>query len=357
MTKYNKKIVVMGGSFNPPTLAHHLLMRQAIDALNADMGIFVPVSDAYLRRKLCHNNPPVIIDPEMRIKMLQAMCTDSRMTVSRKEIGTIKARTMPTLIELQADYPDAEIFFVMGADKLELLLHLTEKHDLLKQFNVVLFSRDNTEIENTLKESNALMPYLHRIVVLNQPEGTKHISSSKVRERMLAGESSQDMLHPGVWDLFKTYCADDFPNMITQFKHEYDFLSNSYPCRFVWQGLSYANAEAAFQSSKYASEEERKTLSNSSAEKAANMGSKLKPHPGWEENQLNIMQSIVEAKFEQNPDLMNKLIETGNATLVNGNSKQETFWGIDLYSWQGENNLGKILMTLRKKHTTNEIFD
>lgn len=44
-----KKIVIMGGSFNPPTLAHYMLMKYAINAINAECGYFVPVSDAYLR--------------------------------------------------------------------------------------------------------------------------------------------------------------------------------------------------------------------------------------------------------------------------------------------------------------------
>lgn len=40
--------MVLGGSFNPPSLAHYKLMKEAIDALDADIGFFVPVSDAYL---------------------------------------------------------------------------------------------------------------------------------------------------------------------------------------------------------------------------------------------------------------------------------------------------------------------
>jgi len=32
-----KKIVVMGGSFNPPTIAHYRLMKASIDAVDADM--------------------------------------------------------------------------------------------------------------------------------------------------------------------------------------------------------------------------------------------------------------------------------------------------------------------------------
>ena len=54
MNTEKKRIVVMGGSFNPPTSAHLRLMKEAVDTLRADIGFFVPVSDAYLKR-----NPPV----------------------------------------------------------------------------------------------------------------------------------------------------------------------------------------------------------------------------------------------------------------------------------------------------------
>ena len=108
MTKENKRIIVMGGSFNPPTLGHYRLMKEAIDALDADIGFFVPVSDAYLRRKMRHSHPPVVLSPELRVKMLQSMCTDSRMRVCEKEIGTIEPRTVPTLMALQEEYPEAE---------------------------------------------------------------------------------------------------------------------------------------------------------------------------------------------------------------------------------------------------------
>ena len=37
MNRKQKRIVVMGGSFNPPTLVHYKLMKEAIDALDADM--------------------------------------------------------------------------------------------------------------------------------------------------------------------------------------------------------------------------------------------------------------------------------------------------------------------------------
>lgn len=38
----SRRIVVMGGSFNPPTLAHLRLMRDAVDALGAEKGFSFP---------------------------------------------------------------------------------------------------------------------------------------------------------------------------------------------------------------------------------------------------------------------------------------------------------------------------
>ena len=351
MKKENKRMVVMGGSFNPPTLAHFKLMREAIDAIDAWRGVFVPVSDAYLKRKMRRCHPPVVLSPAMRIKMLQSMCVDSRMSVCDKEIGSIEARTMPTLMELQEENPDAEIYFLLGADKLDLLTHLSGLRGFLDMFKVVLYARDKAGITDILKEDDVLSHYLHRIVLLPQPEGTDTISSSKVRERMMAGEPCADMLCPGVWELFKEVSPADFPETIDSFKGEYDFLSNRFACRFVWQGLKYSNAEAAFQSSRCANERERKAFCDCSADKAALKGREIVPPADWENERLNIMESVLTAKFEQNPMLMNRLVETGSKLLINGNSKRETYWGVDLYTWEGENQLGKILTKIREKET------
>jgi len=349
-----RKIVVLGGSFNPPTWAHYRLMEKALNVLGAEGGIFVPVSDAYLKRKMRHSHPPVVLSPELRIKMLQAMCTDERMSVSEIEIGTIAARTVDTMQGLQKMYPDAELYFVMGADKLDLLIHLTENRNFLKMFNVVLYSRDGEGLETILRNSEVLSHFLEHIVVLPQPDGIETISSSLVRNRMLSGKTSQDLLCPGVWELFKGFIPADFPDMITKFKGEFDYLNNRFSCRFSWQGLEHRTAEAAFQSSKCEDEAERKVYATSSVNKAILLGKDQKPYPGWEDVRLNIMESILKAKFGQNPKLMKRLKDTGNRILING-TKQDTFWGVDLYSWQGENHLGEILMSIRDKEIENEI--
>ena len=63
------------------------------------------------------------------------------------------------------------------------------------------------------------------------------------------------------------------------------------------------------------------------------------------------MESVLTAKFEQNPMLMNRSVETRSKLLINGNSKRETYWGVDPYAWVGENQLGKLLTKIREKET------
>lgn len=350
MSTLNRKLVVMGGSFNPPTIAHFLLMKNAIDELDAELGYFVPVSDAYLRRKMRHIHPPIVLPEDMRMEMLEAMCEDdSRMRVSDKELGYIEARTLPTLKLFKEELPEYELYFIMGDDKLDLLSHLVEKASFFDTANVILYSRNSNTTESSLKKHEILSNYTHNIVMLSQPEGINGISSSLIRNRLLAGESCKELLVPGVWEIFKRIKAENYPDVIYSFKDEYDFLSNRFGCSFIWQGIRYNNVETAFQSSKYEDEAERKLCSRQSAEKAAMKGGQIIPSPEWEERKLETMMSIQVAKFSQNPSLMKRLIATGECKLINGNHKKETYWGVDLYSWKGENNLGKILMTIRDK--------
>lgn len=322
MEKKSKRIVVMGGSFNPPTLAHYKLMKTALDAVDADLGFFVPVSDAYLKRKMARSGFFMVLSPEVRIKMLETMCTDGRMKVWEREIGTVMARTVDTLLEIQDDYPDAEVYFIMGDDKLSLLVHMAEKSALLDRFKVVLYSREysSDELREILESNEITDGYEERIVVIPQPDGIDMISSSLIRERVLAGESCEGLLYSGVWELLNEYGPSDFPKVILRFKGDNSFLSNAFNCKFSWRGVRYRNAEAAFKAAE------------SSDGKS-----------------LEIMESILRAKFEDNPHLMKKLVETGNAILINGNNKGETYWGTDLYSWKGDNNLGKILMKIRDR--------
>ena len=53
------------------------------------------------------------------------------------------------------------------------------------------------------------------------------------------------------------------------------------------------------------------------------------------------------AKFTQNPGLLDKLLATGDAELVEGNTWGDQVWGV--CDGVGENHLGKTLMRIRSE--------
>ena len=71
--------------------------------------------------------------------------------------------------------------------------------------------------------------------------------------------------------------------------------------------------------------------------------------PDWEQVKLGLMEEIVYAKFSQNEELRRLLLSTGDRVLIEGNTWNDTFWGVSLKSGNGQNHLGKILMKVRKR--------
>ena len=77
------------------------------------------------------------------------------------------------------------------------------------------------------------------------------------------------------------------------------------------------------------------------------MGRQVQLRPDWEQVKDGIMEEIVHAKFFQIEPFARKLVATGNAELIEGNTWGDTYWGVDLHTMQGQNKLGKILMKIR----------
>lgn len=125
------------------------------------------------------------------------------------------------------------------------------------------------------------------------------------------------------------------------------FLSNFYPAKIVVDGICYANAEAAFQAQKCADVVERVAFKDLTAVKAKRMGRQVKLRSDWDAVRVGIMEEVVRAKFIQNPVLAMRLLATGSILLDEGNDWGDTFWGVDMKTEKGENNLGKILMKIR----------
>ena len=133
--------------------------------------------------------------------------------------------------------------------------------------------------------------------------------------------------------------------MIDKFDGEYAFLSNFFEVPVNYNGLLYRNSEAAFQAQKTINQNERLQFVNLNASHSKRLGRTIELRKDWESIKIRVMYEICLAKFSQNPELAKKLIKTGDNILIEGNTWNDTFWGV--CNGEGRNNLGKILMRIR----------
>lgn len=139
--------------------------------------------------------------------------------------------------------------------------------------------------------------------------------------------------------------------MIDSFEGEYEFLSNFYRCRIVQGLITYPTAEHLYQTSKVMDAKDALTISlQLTPGQAKRVTAGMTIRPDWDEIKVNVMRRIVRAKFEQHPDLMQKLEATRPHKLLEGNNWHDTFWGVCTCETHqgGLNWLGQILMEIRE---------
>lgn len=133
--------------------------------------------------------------------------------------------------------------------------------------------------------------------------------------------------------------------VINSFTGEYKFLSNFYTCAVVLDGEKYWSVEHAYQAAKTLDLKARAEIRIADTfARAKRLGRRVTMRSDWHEIRLAVMEDLLRQKFS-NPENHRRLLLTGHAQLVEGNSWHDHFWGV--CEGRGENNLGKLLMKIR----------
>jgi len=141
-----------------------------------------------------------------------------------------------------------------------------------------------------------------------------------------------------------------FP-VISSFRGNYSFLSNFYIANCRIDDRVYPSSEHAYMSFKSDDIEWKNicTQRHISPGKIKRLSKSVDLPSNWETTgKIYAMQAAVFAKFTQNEDLKKRLMDTGDAFIVEENDWKDTFWGVCSKSRKGHNYLGGILMTLRE---------
>lgn len=167
------KIGLFGGSFDPVHLGHLLVARAAREELGLTRIFFIPAAQSPFK-PAAHASPA-----PLRLQMLRlALAGDTAAEIDDQEIrrGGVSF-TIDTVRQYKKDWPEAELFYLIGADQLPHLGKWRDSTELARLVEFIVIPRPG--------ESAPVLPEPFRGRTLRGfPIG---LSSSQIRDRCRQG--------------------------------------------------------------------------------------------------------------------------------------------------------------------------
>lgn len=143
---------------------------------------------------------------------------------------------------------------------------------------------------------------------------------------------------------------------ITDFHGPHYWLDNMWLVPIQWDDQITFNAVEQgfvyFKTTNPVLREEILQIEDPYAAKA--FGRSMNMRTDWDEIKFGIMYELVRKKFDQHMDLRVKLLNTGDAVLIEGNTWDDNIWGDCICEncshIRGQNFLGKTLMSIRAQY-------
>jgi nicotinate-nucleotide adenylyltransferase len=187
---------VFGGSFDPVHRGH-LAMAHAI--LDADLADYVHVIPAW-RSPFKDKVSAAAVD---RLAMVElAFGNHENIVVDPMEISKgAPSYTVDSLIELHKQFPDDALFLVIGADNIPGLSGWSRVNQLADLAELIVLGRHKEPINLELLEKLGFPK--SRVSTL--PNFDYPVSSTRVRENLLAGHYPEEYLSPEVLAYIKSH--------------------------------------------------------------------------------------------------------------------------------------------------------
>jgi nicotinate-nucleotide adenylyltransferase len=178
------RIGMLGGSFDPPHVGHLLIAVDAFEALALDKLYFIPTSVQPL--KVGQAAAPA----RDRVEMVRRLVGDDpRFGVDTIEVDREGVSySVDTVAAYAARYPDAERFFLVGADAVETF-RLWREPDRIVQLAQVVMVRRGGFAQSVELRGPKIMPLDTRQF---------DVSSSEIRMRVASGRSINGFVPPAV---------------------------------------------------------------------------------------------------------------------------------------------------------------
>jgi nicotinate-nucleotide adenylyltransferase len=192
------RLGLLGGTFNPPHIAHLVCAQEAWAQLSLDRVVFVPVFEP--PHKEVEADPGV----EHRIELCRrAIGDDPRFEVSRIEADVPgRSYTVDTLRRLNESSPEDELTFIVGGDMAQALPTWHEPEAVLSLAALGVAEREGVRRTDITERLSGLAG-ADRIRFFDMPR--LDISSSMIRRRIALGRPIRYLVPEQV----ASYIADE----------------------------------------------------------------------------------------------------------------------------------------------------
>jgi nicotinate-nucleotide adenylyltransferase len=137
------RIGVMGGTFDPIHHGHLVAASEVAGRFDLDEVIFVPTGTPWQK-----DTEGVSPAEDRYLMTVVATASNPRFSVSRVDIDRHgPTYTADTLADLRKTYPDAELFFITGADALEQILSWRKLDTLFENAHFIGVTRPGYELD------------------------------------------------------------------------------------------------------------------------------------------------------------------------------------------------------------------
>lgn len=178
----------MGGTFDPIHHGHLVAASEVQASFDLDEVIFVPTGEPW--QKAERDVSPA---EDRYLMTVIATAANPRFAVSRVDIERDgPTYTIDTLRDLSAAHPDADLYFITGADAMAALLTWRDHDELFELAQFVGCTRPGHEMDDSTLEG---LPK-DRITLLEIP--ALAISSTDCRNRVVGGEPVWYLVPDGV---------------------------------------------------------------------------------------------------------------------------------------------------------------
>jgi len=197
-----QKLALLGGTFDPPHLGHLTIAEWVQQALALDQVIFIPAGSPPHKQHL-------LTPAQQRLEMLQAAIADNpRFSLSTLELERSgPSYTLLTLQDFRAQWPQAEIWWVLGLDSLLNLHHWHRYHEFPAYARLAVTPRPGQTLQSEATVTAHIQDYLpeftDQIDWINMP--LLDISSSALRKWIQNQKTGRYLLHPAVWQYIKEH--------------------------------------------------------------------------------------------------------------------------------------------------------